>query len=333
MSTKILNDYSGRHALVNYRRFAAIALCLAFVVVMLGAYTRITDSGLGCPDWPGCYGHMIPKASAKAWTEMIHRYFAGSLGLVVLCLAIVCSRAKPRSSLDPMLAWLAVAAIIAQALLGMWTVTLKLYPLVVTAHLLGGMTMIALLTWLLSSSLAKPTSSAASFDKFWLLLALLGLIALAGQIFLGAWTSANYAGLACHGFPSCNGLLHPVMNWQQAFHWLPRLGANYEGGTLEMPARVAIHMAHRYGAVLVVGCFAALLITMVCCRRFRTLRPLLLVIAGLLTTQVALGISNVSLTLPVWSAVLHNGVAALLVACVVRLIHQLLYYSKGKSSQ
>ncbi len=324
-----------------YRRTAWIAVLLAFAVIMLGAYTRLSDAGLGCPDWPGCYGKLIlPKTASglakvqatypnipivvkKAWTEMAHRYIAGGLGLLILLLALWGPLRKKYIQQQPLLVpWLLVGLVILQAALGMWTVTLKLLPLIVMAHLLGGMIITALLWWLTlaTNQSIQPPSQRLKVLKPWVLL---GVLMVLIQITLGAWTSTNYAALACIDFPFCGGKLFPPMDWRSAFNLSSPIGPNYEGGHLAMDARIAIHMAHRYGAFLVAAYLAPLAIALVSIKTLSTLRHLGWLILFVLSCQIGLGIMNVKLTLPMWVAVAHNGVAAVLLLTMVTIAYRL----------
>lgn len=288
-----------------HRPLLIAATLLAFCVVGLGAYVRLSDAGLGCPDWPGCYGHLVgvpdaavaaaafperPLETAKAWKEMFHRYAAGALGLLILGVALSAWAAwrRERGS-RPWLETGLVALVLFQALLGMWTVTLLLKPAVVTAHLLGGMATWTLLALCLARECASkvgagaPARPAARARG----LGILALAAVIGQVALGGWVSSNYAALACPDFPTCRG------------EWLP-----IDGPT-------AIHMAHRLGALLVfciVGTHAALLL--------RRRQAIGLLLAVLLALQVGLGIANVLLSLPLPLAVAHNLGAALLLAAL-----------------
>jgi cytochrome c oxidase assembly protein subunit 15 len=279
---------------------------LAFCVVGLGAYVRLADAGLGCPDWPGCYGHLVgvPESAAehevaasafpgkpvevgKAWKEMIHRYAAGTLGLLILGIAI--SAWRRAGSSRPWLETGLVGLVVFQALLGMWTVTLLLKPVIVTAHLLGGMATWALLVLCLARAKVS-TGETALPGRSTRLLGRAALVALVGQIALGGWVSSNYAALACPDFPACRGA------------WLPIDGPTF------------IHMIHRLGALLVlviVGAYATLLLRQSATRRLGAL------LVGLLALQVGLGIANVLLSLPLPVAVAHNLGAALLLATLV----------------
>jgi len=252
----------------TYHQVAKIAMMLALFVILLGAYTRLTDAGLGCPDWPGCYGRMVlpssqtalvqaqhafpqqPIVPRKAWTEMAHRYVAGTLGVFILGLAIFALVRRRRVASQPLLVpWLLLVIVVVQALLGKWTVTLKLLPVVVMSHLMGGMTVAALLCWLMLATKQQQASGSYRLNVLrpWVLI---GLIIIVGQIFLGAWTSTNYAALACPDFPYCHGMLFPHMDWRQAFNFMSPIGPNYDGGRLAMDSRVTIHMAHRFGAFI-----------------------------------------------------------------------------------
>ncbi|MDU5678626.1 MAG: COX15/CtaA family protein, partial [Pseudomonas aeruginosa] len=240
---------------------AVLATLLAAVVVLLGAYTRLTHAGLGCPDWPGCYGFVhvplseaqlahaelhfpdAPVEAQKGWNEMIHRYFAGALGLLILGLALHALVRRGRDGQPLKLPLLLLAVVIAQAAFGMWTVTLKLWPQVVTAHLLGGFTTLALLFLLalrLSGRFAARRYPAATRG-----LAGLALLLVIGQIALGGWVSSNYAAVACIDLPTCHGEWWPRMDFANGFHLTQHIGPNYLGGQLDSDARTAIHMTHR----------------------------------------------------------------------------------------
>jgi heme a synthase len=313
-----------------YRPLLALATLLAFGVVSLGAYVRLSDAGLGCPDWPGCYGHLVgvpeapheqtkalqafpgkPVETAKAWKEMAHRYVAGTLGLLILALTILAWRHRTATSTTTILA----GVVTFQALLGMWTVTLLLKPVIVTAHLLGGMTTLALLVSLVSRD-ARPLHPPHRLDPphHGPRLAALALLVVAVQIALGGWVSSNYAALACGDFPTCQGNWLPAMEFRRAFALHRELGQTAEGGLLPFAALTAIHWLHRLWAVvvlLVVGTLAWRL------TRTPVWRRAGLVLAGLLGLQVALGIANVLLSLPLPVAVAHNFGAALLLAAIV----------------
>ncbi|OGT82400.1 MAG: cytochrome B [Gammaproteobacteria bacterium RIFCSPLOWO2_12_FULL_52_10] len=316
-------------------------MLLAFVVVVLGAYTRLSDAGLGCPDWPGCYGNVIvpdvqeeidqsneiymsrPLEAGKAWKEMVHRYAAGTLGILILVIAILAWRARSQPGQQLTVPLLLVGLVIFQALLGMWTVTLLLKPIIVMGHLLGGMTILALLTWTyLKCRSGTPAIRTKQHPlRFW---SLLGLIIVAVQISLGGWTGANYAALICPDLPVCQGQWWPPMDFSEGFIPWRGLGVNYEFGVLEGPARTAVHMSHRLGAVitLLVVAFIAVRSILDACLNVRRAGSILL---ALLIVQFSLGVANVLLTLPIMVAVAHNGVAALLLLSILTLVFHTRY--------
>lgn len=304
-----------------FDKLLLVAACLAFCVVVLGAYVRLSDAGLGCPDWPGCYGHLTvphheaaqqafpgkPLEAHKAWKEMIHRYLAGSLGLLILTICIFAWR--NRKSISPVLPTFLLILVAFQAALGMWTVTLLLKPVIVSLHLLGGMSTFALLVWLKSSSmLLTPKNWSFSLP------AMLGLLLLAVQIALGGWTSSNYAALACTDFPTCHGLWWPEADFANAFHLVRELGQNADGSMLTGASLTAIHLTHRLGAVLVLTYLGWLGWSLTRAEELKNLGRMLLV---LLATQISLGVSNVLFSLPLAVAVAHNATAALLLAVLV----------------
>lgn len=317
-------------------RLAMFATILAFCVVILGAYTRLTDAGLGCPDWPGCYGQMIvPKSdpnakqiidATKAWTEMTHRYVAGFLGMVIFALSVLAWRNR-RYPEQPLILPLAlVVLVVFQALLGMWTVTLKLFPLVVIAHLLGGLTTLSLLWWL-TLKLKPVILPNNETDKLYSLkaFAIFGLCVLIFQLFLGGWTSANYAALVCTDFPYCQGRLLPELNLLKAFN-LTQAGTGITGGLgepLDMSARVTIHMVHRIGALITALVIGWLAFQVFARARCLAIRIVSVAIAVLLTIQILLGVTNVLALLPLAVAIAHNAIAALLLLALVTLNYYL----------
>jgi cytochrome c oxidase assembly protein subunit 15 len=317
-------------------RLALFATALAVLVVVLGAYTRLTHAGLGCPDWPGCYGFLsvpmsdhkqemaalrfpaAPLEVHKGWAEMVHRYFAGSLGLVILALAIQAVRRRRDPAQPLKLPLLLLAVVITQAAFGMWTVTLKLWPQVVTAHLLGGFATLSLL-FLLSLRLSGHLPTGAHLPSGLRRLALTGLLLGILQISLGGWVSANYAAVACTDLPTCHGQWWPAMDFANGFHLTQHIGPNYLGGKLFSEARTAIHMTHRMGA-LVLSLVLLLLAWQLWRHQLRTLAGLL---TASLSLQVGLGISNVLLSLPIASAVAHNAGGATLLLVLVLVNYRL----------
>jgi len=292
-----------------YRALAAAAVVLAFIVVVMGAYVRLSDAGLGCPDWPFCYGKPLPAeiadrdALAKAWKEMGHRYLAGTLGVLIVLLVIGAWRRRR----DAALATAIVLLVVLQATLGKWTVTMLLKPAIVTAHLLGGMTTLALLAWL---ALAQWPHRPAPELRALRTPAASALAALAVQIALGGWVSANYAALACPDLPLCRG---QAMDFGNAFHVVRELGRTSEGELLPLAALTAIHWTHRVFALVAL---AAVLTAAV--RAWRLARPLALLVGVLVLAQFALGVANVAAGLPLALAAAHNaGAALVLVALVV----------------
>ncbi len=322
-----------------YIRLIAGAAVLAVVVVVLGAWVRLSDAGLGCPDWPGCYGSLIvpadthavaaaneafperPVEAHKAWKEMIHRFAASTLGLAILIAAWLAWRNRKDPNQPVRLPVILLGVVIFQGMLGMWTVTLLLKPVIVMAHLLGGLTTLGMIFWLLLEHLRRDTVASAR-PRSIAAPALAGLIVLVCQIALGGWTSSNYAALACPDLPTCQGQWWPEhIDFAEGFVMWRGLGIDYEFGVLEAPARVAIHYTHRLGALvtfLVLG-FLGL-------RAMRSAGPPAinrsgqLVLVALLA-QVLLGISVVWFGLPLVLATAHNGVAALLLLATINMNH------------
>ncbi|MCG8433191.1 MAG: COX15/CtaA family protein [Gammaproteobacteria bacterium] len=324
---------------MRYPWFSYLALTcalLAFCVVVLGAYVRLSDAGLGCPDWPGCYGHLtipntageIAKANSefpdrpveapKAWKEMAHRYFASTLGLLILVIAGYAWRFRRRQDLPLKLPMFLVALVIFQGLLGMLTVTLLLKPFIVLLHLLGGMATLALL-WLLflrSTNLFAAVSGAGSKLRNF---AFVGLVVVVLQIALGGWTSSNYAALACPDFPTCQTQWWPQMDFTEGFILWRGLGVDYEGGVLDNPARVAVHMAHRLGAIVTLLFIGMLSILSIAGNLPRHVKITGAFVGVFLLLQISLGISTVKFGLPLVLAAAHNGMAALLLLSLVSL--------------
>lgn len=311
-------------------RLALFATALALLVVLLGAYTRLTHAGLGCPDWPGCYGFIsVPSSAAqlahvelhfpqqplqadKGWAEMLHRYAAGVLALTVAVLALHALRRHLRDGSGYRLQLILLGVVLTQGAFGMWTVTLKLWPQVVTAHLLGGLltlSLLALLSLRLSQAFPPLPKVALSVRR----VAALALLLVIGQVALGGWVSANYAAVACIDLPTCHGQWWPQADFGNGFHLSQRIGPNYLGGQLDSEARTAIHLAHRLGALLVTIGVSLLAWQLRRCGLGGLARLLLAV----LTLQLALGMGNVLLHLPLAVAVAHNAGAALLLLAVV----------------
>jgi cytochrome c oxidase assembly protein subunit 15 len=315
-----------------FHRLALIAAIVAFCVIVLGAFVRLSDAGLGCPDWPGCYGRLSwpveaqaveeanqafperPVESAKAWKEMVHRYLAGLLVLLVLAINFLAWKAKNQQTDFRRLATILLVLILFQAALGMWTVTLKLWPIVVMSHLMGGLATLSLVLWL------AFRSGSSGPNQAWLPmrpLIIAGLLVLVIQLMLGGWTSANYSALACPDFPTCQGQIWPDADFSEGFILWREIGVDYEGGVLDLPSRVAIHMAHRTGALITFIFLGWLVIRLL---QNADTRPGGYLLGSLLVAQITLGILNILLYLPLPNAVAHNGVGALLVAMMIWLL-------------
>lgn len=313
---------------------SVFSLLLAGVVVALGAYVRLSDAGLGCPDWPGCYGRLFVSAdleanpppaatsrpfdAAKAKKEMAHRYAAGVLGVALFLLAALAWRLRHPQR---MAAYILAALALFQSLLGMWTVTELLKPAIVVAHLLGGMAILAALYWLVFRQLFPGPAQAAPAPApaRW---ALAALALLCAQISLGGWTSANYAALVCPEFPACrDGLWWPEADFREGFALWREGRIDYEGGVLAAPARTAIHQAHRLGAAVTI--LAVLVAAGAALRQARApLRRAAIVLLCVLAAQASLGVANVLLRLPLAVAVAHNVGAALLLLALMTLYLQ-----------
>lgn len=315
------------------RWLAWLTAALALVVIVFGAFVRLSNAGLSCPDWPTCYGeltwptqsHEIANANAafpdrpvetdKAWREQVHRILVGGLGVAVFALAVWALIRRRELGGFTLVPCFAALFIVFQALLGMWTVTLKLLPIVVTAHLLGGMTMLALLVYTAARLTFRPMGNVenAALRR----LCIVGIVLLAAQIALGGWTSTNYAALACGtDFPTCLGQWNPPTDFASAFTLWREIGVDYEGGVLDAPARTAIQLAHRLGAGVVFACGVVLAVAAI---RRRESRALGLFFGLGLVGQIMLGISNVTMGLPLATSTMHNALAALLLSALLIL--------------
>jgi len=335
------------------RRLALAGLLLCFVVVVLGAYVRLTAAGLGCPDWPGCYGHLTPTGAAqnaaaqaaypntplhvgKAWREMIHRYAASTLGLIIVVItALAISTRRQRTVSVPLTVGLLITVVI-QGMLGMLTVTWQLKPLIVSLHLIFGLTTLSLLWWLFLSlrtaSRGGVRFAGASASNVGAYpdrtrpphrVMLVALIALGVQIALGGWTSSNYAAVACPDFPKCQNSWWPQTDYKNAFVLWRGLGVNYEGGVLQHPARVVIHVTHRLGALVAT---LTLLFAAVATLRRKvklTTQVAAFAVLGTLALQIFLGASMVLKGFPLALATAHNAGAALLLLASVALYRSL----------
>ncbi len=318
-------------------RLAMLTAILAFCVIVLGAWVRLSHAGLGCPDWPGCYGQLTwpvadkeiqtanqafpdrPFESSKAWREMTHRYLAGILVLLVFAMNWLSWRGPEALHKFRRLTTALAVLIIFQALLGMWTVTLKLKPIIVMAHLLGGLTTFSLVLWLLFSSRRQFSDHPSMAVRRMRDPIIIALIVLGVQIALGGWTSANYAALACPDFPTCAGQWWPEANFREGFILWREIGVDYEGGLLDGPSRVAIHLTHRIGAIVTVLVLLTLALRALKIPRLRSGGQVLM---SLVLLQFTLGILNVVLYLPLSNAVAHNAGAALLLATLLGLLNK-----------
>ena len=314
---------------MRWPKLVALLVFLTMDLVMFGAFVRLTDAGLGCPDWPGCYGHFTPAQAHvqigqavaeqggtqgnvspfKAWVEMIHRYVATIIGALIVAMAVRAALTRRRrNSVRLGLPLLLVAWVVLQGLFGAWTVTLLLKPLIVTLHLMGGIVLLMLAAWFWMRNrddLPRAQAGGATRALLWL-----ALLATLWQVFLGGWVSTNYAALACSGFPTCNGTLHPQADWLHGFTFWRNLGENPDGSAITLQALVAIQWGHRLFALVLAVIVGAACAAMA---RHAELRRLAWQIALLLVVQIALGASVVIFAHPLALAVAHNGVAALLV--------------------
>jgi cytochrome c oxidase assembly protein subunit 15 len=317
-------------------RLALIATIVTFFVIILGAFVRLSDAGLGCPDWPGCYGQLtwpvesgeVEQANQafperlvethKAWKEMVHRYLAGTLVLLVLGINFLAWKTRARGAIRVLAATL-LALILFQAALGMWTVTLKLLPVVVMGHLMGGLATFSLLLWLTWSTGIGERSPPGETFRLLRPMILLAFAVLVVQLALGGWTSANYSAMACPDFPVCQGQWWPEANYRDGFILSREIGVDYEGGVLDLRSRVAIAMTHRIGALIT---FILLGILSIRLMRRPPARQDGMILGVLLLTQVSLGIQNILMQLPLANAVAHNGMGALLLAAMLWLVYR-----------
>ncbi len=320
----------------------SVAAAVAVAVLLLGAFTRLVDAGLGCPDWPTCYGHALwpetgeeikaaneafpdaPVELDKTWPEMVHRYFATSLGLFTIAIAVIAVR-KRKQGHPVKLPLFLLAFIILQGMFGMWTVTLKLWPQVVTGHLLGGFTTFSLL-WLLRQRLSGLQWQLNANDLAWAKAirpwAIAGLVVVSVQIALGGWTTSNYAAVACPDLPTCQAQWLPEMNFAEGFNLTQHIGPNYLGGTMDNESRIAIHFSHRIGAIIT---FISILLLSLSLLRQQSSKVVNMgkLLLAVLCLQVALGLGNVYFHFPVSVAVAHNIVGAMLLITMVTLLHRL----------
>jgi heme a synthase len=318
------------------RRLALAGTLLAFCVVVFGAYVRLSNAGLGCPDWPGCYGHVTPAGAVaadagtalaplhvgKAWREMIHRYGATTLGLIILVIAFLSLRWRRHAQVPVALPLALVGLVIFQGLLGMWTVTLLLKPLIVTAHLAFGLTTLSMLWWLWMS-LRHPVAASSAAPSALRRLCTVALVALIIQILLGGWTSTNYAAVACPDFPRCQASWWPQADFRDAFVVWRGLGINYEGGVLDSASRVAIHFTHRLGAVVATLSLLLAAILTLRLRREPASRRAAVAVLAALALQLCIGIFMVLRGFPLQIATAHNAGAALLLLATLALYRSL----------
>jgi cytochrome c oxidase assembly protein subunit 15 len=320
----------------RYRRILFLTWFLTLDLIMFGAFVRLTDSGLGCPDWPGCYGNVTPLGALqsireaaqvmpegpvtlpKAWIEMVHRYVGSLLGLMIIAICWMAWRYRSTLRRSPTLACVTLFAVCVQGAFGAWTVTHQLMPAVVTAHLLGGMSLLALMTWLAARERSHmPVSVELSRYRGW---AALGLGLLFIQIALGGWVSTNYAALACMDFPMCQGAWLPEMDPASGFALVRGLGEMPNGEMISQPALTAIHWVHRNTAWIVFGFWGWLGWRL---RADAGLRGPATLVLCLLIAQLLTGLTTIFFQWPLLIAVLHNGGAAGLVLGVVTLLTRL----------
>ncbi len=327
-----------------FRRAALVGAVLAALVVVVGAWVRLTNAGLGCPDWPACYGHIHPAGVAanvseanaafparpfeyqKALHEMVHRYIAGALVLLILALAAL-SFVNRRDPAQPkILPWLLVLAVGFQAALGAFTVTQKLQPLIVTLHLVGGLTTLSLIWWL---ALPPERRDVKAAERPARRLALIAFAVVVMQVLLGGWTSSNYAAVACPDFPTCQGSFSPPTDFHDGFVLWRHLGVDYEGGVLGQPARTAIHLAHRAGAVLTA--FLLLLLSISAFRRAQSgaVRVAAVAVGAAVALQWLIGMNLIWQGYPLWLGTSHNAGAVLVLLSTLALLRFLFPVGPG----
>jgi cytochrome c oxidase assembly protein subunit 15 len=315
-----------------------ITLFITFDLVLFGAFTRLTDSGLGCPDWPGCYGHASPVGAqsviafeqsqmpdgpvthTKAWIEMVHRYMAMAVGGLILTLAAFAWVRRWRSDATHGVLWPTITLlwVCVQGAFGALTVTMKLFPLIVTLHLMGGLVLLALLTLQVQrQGLASQRSASVVLRPLLYVATLLGLLLLTLQVLLGGWVSTNYAVLACNTFPQCQGSWWPLMNFEQGFTLWRHLGVDANGQPLVFESLTAIHYVHRLAAYVVLVYLAVLAMLLRYVRGLQTAAHVLLLC---LLLQLLTGLANVMFDWPLFSAVLHTGGAAALVVVLMWIL-------------
>ena len=317
--------------MIWYKRIVLVSVILTLCVVVFGAYVRLTDAGLGCPDWPGCYGTLTvpesieaitkaqqiypdsPVESTKAWIEMIHRYLAGVLGILILIIGYTSYKKREEIAVPVALPIFLVLLLLMQAALGMWTVTMLLQPTIVTLHLLGGMSILGILTFIAHRHLGSVNNN-ISINSGLLFAIRFSLVLLFLQIMLGGWTSTNYAALACTDYPTCHGAMVPAMDFKNAFSIFRELGLTIEGESLSLEALHAIQWVHRVGAIILSVYLVIMAISLSAYPGIRFYKNLLLVV---LAIQFIIGIANLLLHLPLALATAHNLGAALLVIILV----------------
>lgn len=328
----------------RYRRLVFFTWFLCFDLIMFGAFVRLTGSGLGCPDWPGCYGSVTPIGALeeiraaeayqpygpvtlpKAWIEMLHRYVAVLLGLLIIGIMVMAIRHRQLLKQSPALAIAIFFAVCFQGALGAWTVTLLLKPAIVTSHLLGGISLLALLTWLAARQ--KAHVAVAQRLRKWWPAAVAALVLLYSQIALGGWVSTNYAALACLDFPKCQGQWIPEMNFEQGFQIVRKLGETSDGERLEQPALVAIHWVHRNFALVVLAFVGWLAWKL---RREPGLSAPAYGMLFVLVLQTVTGLTNIFLKWPLAVAVVHTGGAAALIMLMIMIMLRL--YGAGRETE